>query len=69
MQGERNNSEHGLGEMVVASGISLRLWRLYAQAWLVCLVFPLLALLQLAWTPVGLVCILLGLIFFVASYT
>jgi two-component system, NarL family, sensor histidine kinase DesK len=69
MQGERNNSEHWLGEMVVASGISLRLWRLYAQAWLVCLVFPLLALLQLAWTPVDLVCILLGLVLFVASYT
>jgi hypothetical protein len=42
MEAERSNREHWLQEMVAASGISLRLWRLYAQAWLVCLVFPLL---------------------------
>jgi hypothetical protein len=35
-QAEPNNGERRLDEMVVASGISLRLWRLYAQAWLVC---------------------------------
>jgi hypothetical protein len=37
--------------VVVAGGISLRLWRLYAQAWLICLFFPILALLQQRPTP------------------
>jgi hypothetical protein len=69
MEADPSNSEHGLQEMVVASGISLRLWRLYAQAWLVCLVFPLLALLQLQLSPDDLVCILSGLVVFVTSYT
>jgi two-component system, NarL family, sensor histidine kinase DesK len=39
----------GPGEVVAASGISLRMWRLYALAWLVCLVFPILSLIQ---TPI-----------------
>jgi two-component system, NarL family, sensor histidine kinase DesK len=63
------SSEHWLDEMVVASGISLRLWRLYAQAWLVCLVFPLLALLQLRLALAQLVLVLIGLLIFVTSYT
>jgi hypothetical protein len=33
--------------MMASSGISVRLWRLYATFWLVCLVFPLLALAQM----------------------
>jgi two-component system, NarL family, sensor histidine kinase DesK len=69
MEAELSNSEHWLQEMVLASGISLRLWRLYAQAWLVCLLFPLLALLHLKLSPVDLVCTLSGLGVFVASYT
>jgi two-component system sensor histidine kinase DesK len=66
---EPGNGEHGLQEMVVASGISIRLWRLYAQAWLVCLLFPLLALLHLKLSLVQLVLALAGLLIFVTSYT
>ncbi len=36
-------------EIVAASGISVRIWRLYASFWLVCLLFPILLLVQ---TPV-----------------
>ena len=63
------NGEQWPDEMVVASGISLRLWRLYAQAWLICLVFPLLALLQLRLPLAELVLVLIGLAVFVTSYT
>jgi two-component system sensor histidine kinase DesK len=55
--------------MVVASGISLRLWRLYAQAWLICLLFPILALIQLRPPPAQLVVALAGLVLFVICYT
>ncbi len=40
------------GEIIAASGISLRMWRSYAYFWLVCVVFPVLTLLQAA-LPVG----------------
>jgi two-component system, NarL family, sensor histidine kinase DesK len=59
----------GLDELVAASGISLRLWRLYAQAWLICLLFPILALLRLHLAPVDLLLVLGGLALFVASYS
>jgi len=65
----RRNRADGLQEMVVASGISLRLWRLYAQAWLICLLFPILALVQLRPHLVQLVVALVGLALFVISYT
>jgi hypothetical protein len=54
---------------MVASGISLRLWRLYAQAWLICLLFPILALFQLRPHPAQLAVALAGLLLFVISYT
>lgn len=47
----------------------LRLWRLYGQFWLICLVFPLLALVQLGLTLAQFVLVLIGLLIFVASYT
>jgi len=56
-------------EMVVASGISLRLWRLYAQAWLVCLLFPLMTLIQQRPPVFSLLLALAGLAIFVACYT
>jgi two-component system sensor histidine kinase DesK len=56
-------------EMVVASGISPHFWRLYAQAWLVCLLFPILALFQQQLTPLHLTLALAGLVVFVISYT
>jgi two-component system sensor histidine kinase DesK len=55
--------------MVVASGISLRLWRLYAQAWLVCLLFPILTLIQLSPPLLQLLLACAGLAIFVACYT
>lgn len=64
-----NASVPGLDEMVVASGISLRFWRLYAQAWLICLLFPLSTLVQLHLMPVHLVLAVTGLVVFVISYT
>src|SRR6266487_2675371 len=56
-------------EMVVVSGISLRLWRLYAQAWLVCLLFPILALMRLHLELLHLALALMGLLIFVTGYT
>jgi two-component system sensor histidine kinase DesK len=56
-------------ELVASTGISLRLWRLYAQAWLVCLLFPILALLHLRLALVDLLLAVSGLVIFVACYT
>lgn len=54
--------------MVVSSGISRRLWRLYASFWLICLLFPLLALAQRPPSPPQLLLALAGLASFVVSY-
>lgn len=59
----------GNTEVVASSGISVRLWRLYAQAWLVCLLFPILFLAQTRLTPVRLGIALAGLVIFVIAYT
>ncbi len=59
----------GAQEAVVSSGISPRLWRLYAQFWLVCLLFPILSLVQMHTTPIRLLMALVGLVLFVALYT
>jgi two-component system, NarL family, sensor histidine kinase DesK len=66
---EYGNSATGLQEMMETSGISLRLWRLYAQAWLVCLLFPILTLIQLRLPPIQLLFACAGLAIFVACYT
>src|SRR2546423_1156193 len=50
----RQSRSNGLHEMVLASGISLRLWRLYAYFWLICLLFPILALAQTPPAPMRL---------------
>jgi two-component system, NarL family, sensor histidine kinase DesK len=62
----RRSPQH---ELVASTGISLRLWRLYAQAWLVCLLFPILALIRLRLALVDLLPVLGGLVIFVACYT
>ena len=59
----------GLPEIVAASGISVRLWRAYAQAWLVCLLFPILFLVQTPLTAGRLFIALAGLAIFVIGYT
>jgi two-component system, NarL family, sensor histidine kinase DesK len=62
-------STRGLPEVVASSGISIRLWRLYAQTWLVCLLFPIIFLFQTPLTLVGLLLALAGLAIFVITYT
>ena len=56
-------------EIVASSGISVRLWRLYAQAWLVCLLFPIVFLIQTSLAPGRLFLAVSGLIIFVVVYT
>lgn len=58
-----------ISEMVASSGISIRLWRLYAQAWLVCLFFPILYLVQTPQSPIRLFVAVAGLVIFVFTYT
>ena len=55
-------------EMIAASGISVRVWRLYASFWLVCLVFPILSLVQAPPELAALLIAVAGLIFFIAMY-
>src|SRR5262245_60614423 len=62
-------SVRGLPEVVAASGISVRLWRVYAQTWLVCLLFPIISLVQTPLTSVQLLIALAGLVIFVTTYT
>lgn len=57
-----------LQEIIAASGISVRLWRLYAYFWLVCLVFPILSLLQTRPSGLGLLVTIAGLITFAVTY-
>jgi two-component system sensor histidine kinase DesK len=54
--------------VIAASRISARLWRLYAYFWLVCLLFPILALTQTPLASAQLIIALAGLVVFVASY-
>jgi hypothetical protein len=56
---ETSSSRPELHELVASTGISLHLWHLYAQAWLVCLLVPILALIHL---HLGLVDLLLRLL-------
>lgn len=66
---DRLTGVKGAGVLVAASGISPRLWRLYAQAWLVCLLFPILDLVQRPLPLPPRIFALLGLAIFVLAYT
>ncbi len=59
----------GAEVLVASSGISFRLWRLYQQFWLVCLLFPIVSLVQTPLAPVRLFLAIAALVFFAASYT
>jgi two-component system, NarL family, sensor histidine kinase DesK len=60
----------GAQEPVASSGISFHLWRLYQQFWLlVCLLFPIVSLVQAHPAPVHRLVAVAALVFFVASYT
>ena len=56
-------------DVMTASGIAFHLWRLYQHAWLVCLCFPLVALVRAPLAPWHLVLGLMFLLLFAASYT
>ena len=65
---DNSNDESKLQEIIIASGISVRLWRLYAYFWFICLFFPILALIQRPPSGVHLLIIASGLIIFIAIY-
>lgn len=54
---------------IASSGVPFLLWRLYQHAWLVCLFFPLVALLQQPVSPGHLAAGLLALVVFATGYT
>src|SRR5215472_1826035 len=56
-------------EGIASSGVTFTLWRLYQHAWLVCLFFPLVQLLQEPVSPFHFILGLFALCFFAASYT
>ncbi len=63
-----NNPPDEYQAIIAASGISPRLWRLYANFWLICLLFPILALIQSP--PMGwrLIFAIVGLALFAVVY-
>jgi two-component system sensor histidine kinase DesK len=61
-------SQERASKMIAASGISSRLWRLYAYFWLICLVFPVLSLLQSPPTGIHRLITASGLIIFTTTY-
>jgi two-component system sensor histidine kinase DesK len=65
---ETGNDGSKLREIIAASGISVRLWRLYAYFWLVCLVFPIFSLIKTPPLGLHLLIATLGLIIFSATY-
>lgn len=62
------SDKSNLQEIIAASGISVRLWRLYAYFWLVCLLFPILALIQTPPQGISLFIAASALITFTAAY-
>ncbi len=59
----------GAQEPVASSGISFHLWRLYQHFWLLCLLFPIISLVQAHPAPVRLLVAVAALVFFATSYT
>lgn len=62
------HNESKLEEIIAASGISVRLWRLYAYFWFVCLVFPAVSLIQTSPSGAQLFITIVGIIIFVSTY-
>jgi two-component system sensor histidine kinase DesK len=63
--GDRRPSDEG----IASSGVTFQLWRLYQHAWLVCLFFPLVALVRQPPGTFRLVLGLCALLLFAAGYT
>ncbi len=68
IEAEGNSSVAGLQEFIASSGISPRLWRLYAIFWLICLAFPILYVTHTPLTTIRLLVALTGLVIFAAVY-
>jgi two-component system sensor histidine kinase DesK len=73
-QGYRRWKDYLLGlegaeESIASTGISFQLWRLYQHFWLLCLVFPIVALIQSPPSTARLGLALAGLVGFAACYT
>jgi len=64
----QSHDESKLQEIIASSGISVRLWRLYAYFWLVCLFFPILSLIQAPPSGLDLLITIAGLVAFVVIY-
>ncbi len=67
--GRRLTTMEDAQEPVASSGIPFHLWRLNHHFWLVCLLFPIISLVQTPLAPVRLYPALAALVFFAASYT
>jgi two-component system sensor histidine kinase DesK len=65
---DKSDDKSKLQEIIAASGISVRLWRLYAYFWLVCLFFPILSLIQTHPSGFYLLITVSGLFIFVSAY-
>ena len=65
---EDSNNESKVQEIIAASGISVRLWRLYAYFWLVCLVFPVFSLVQTPPPAFRILITISGIVIFVCTY-
>jgi two-component system sensor histidine kinase DesK len=63
-----SNNESKVQEIIAASGVSVRLWRLYAYFWFVCLVFPIFFLIQTPPSALHLLLTASGIIIFISSY-
>lgn len=63
-----SNNDSKVQEIIAASGISVRLWRLYAYFWFVCLVFPVFSLTQTPPSGFRLFITVFGIIIFVSTY-
>jgi two-component system sensor histidine kinase DesK len=66
---ESSNDDSKVQEIIAASGISVRLWRLYAYFWFVCLVFPLFSLIKTPPSGLRLFITVAGIIIFVSTYS
>ena len=65
---EDSNNESKVQEIIAASGISVRLWRLYAYFWFVCLVFPIFSLIKTPPSGLRLFITVTGITIFVSTY-
>jgi len=59
----------GAEVLIASSGIPFQLWRLYQHFWLVCLLFPIVSLVQTPLPAARLFLALAALVFFAVSYT